>query len=547
MSKLIAVIDSTRNLYTQTNYFALLIDNWNDFSFRTQYQLYYISIKKNVFIGTVKILSRDQIPDGKLRITEDFESLSSDYISIGQSLDYYQRLLDLPDGKGKELLEKLMDAALYPNIEKNFAKEPGLRKSLYRDFDNPEHFILLARSLITGLHSSLAGEDLKFKLTLPNWSRPITFDFSNATENQGDTSIPSNVYVLTGTNGAGKSTLLSRLARIAHATQKQRRMKQMQALGSISPQGIGFTRIITVSYSAFDSFRLPGVKPTRSNLPDERGQIVRDVQVGGGRFIFCGLRDIAAEHENRLAAEIQQRLDTDDSDVHSDRDASTVLKPIEQIAKEFSNTLERLKERGPFAKRILNRALKCIKSDPSFTADNYELSANYLFECNAIDLYLGWSTGIKIVMQIIVSLCANVTQHSLVLIDEPEMHLHPPLLAALMHAIREILDHENAHAIVSTHSPVVIQETLAKNVYQIRREGDLSNYHIPAIETFGENVGTLTTEVFGLNTETKDFYRILDVLGRKYNDLEKIETLFKPYGLSVQARSYLMSAIASEV
>ncbi|WP_122544011.1 AAA family ATPase [Pseudomonas viridiflava] len=546
MSGLIGVVKNIRNFYTQTECFVLQIDNWNDFSFRTQYQLFHVNFDKRTFIGSVKILSRGQTADGIPRLTESFKSLSADYISIGQSLDYYQRLLDLPNGKGKELLRSLSDITLHPQIEKSFAHESGLVISLFREIDNPNQFIHLAKSLANGLYTSLANEDFKFKLTLPGWARSINFDFSDESKPSSNTIIPSNIYVLTGTNGAGKSTLLSRLARIAYATQKQRRMKTLQALGRISPQGIGFTRIITVSYSAFDSFRLPGVKPTRKKLPDERAQIVQDMQEGGGRFIFCGLRDIAAEYEKRLDEELDFAYSTEAQGLYSDRDASTVLKPIEQIANEFKNTLDRLKNRGPLAKRILERALDCIRTDPSFTADEYDLSASYLFQCDAIEVYLGWSTGIKIVMQIIISLCANVTRHSLVLIDEPEMHLHPPLLAALMHAIRKILEAENAHAIVSTHSPVVIQETLARNVYHIRREGNLCNYHIPEIETFGENVGTLTAQVFGLTTETKDFYRILDILARKYNDLEKIEVLFKPYGLSVQARSYLMSALASE-
>ncbi|MGN2412365.1 AAA family ATPase [Pseudomonas syringae] len=547
MSELIAVVKNKQDIYARSNYFFLLIDNWNDFLFRTQYHLYYVTTKKEIFIGTVKILKQGQTADGKLRLTEDFVSLSSHYISVGQSLDYYQRLLDLPDGKGKELLESLGDIASYPTLERKFVKEEGLRTSLFRDFDNPKYFIRLARSLVNGSHTSLANDDFKFKLTLPGWSRPINFDFSDQSSNGNRSVIPNNIYVLTGTNGSGKSTLLSRLARLAHATQKQRRMKELRALGKISPQGIGFTRIITISYSAFDSFKLPGVKPTRSGLLDERSQVVRDVQEGGGRFIFCGLRDIAAEYDNLMSREMLTRSNVDPDGVGSDRNASTVLKHIEQIAREFRDTLERLKERGAPSKRILNKALNCIKRDPSFTADDYTLSADYLFECDAINVYLAWSTGIKIVMQIIVSLCANVTEYSLVLIDEPEMHLHPPLLAALMHAIREILSHENAHAIISTHSPVVIQETLAKQIYQIRREGDLSDYHIPEIETFGENVGTLAAQVFGLSSENKDFYRVLDVLGREYKNLEKIEALFEPYGLSVQARSYLMSNFTSEV
>jgi ABC-type transport system involved in cytochrome c biogenesis ATPase subunit len=46
-----------------------------------------------------------------------------------------------------------------------------------------------------------------------------------------------------------------------------------------------------------------------------------------------------------------------------------------------------------------------------------------------------WSSGQKIVVQIAARLVAHITPRSLVLIDEPETHLHQPLIAALMHTV----------------------------------------------------------------------------------------------------------------
>lgn len=44
------------------------------------------------------------------------------------------------------------------------------------------------------------------------------------------------------------------------------------------------------------------------------------------------------------------------------------------------------------------------------------------------------------------------------LIDEPEGHLHPPLLSAFVRALSELLVNRNGVAIIATHSPVVLQE-----------------------------------------------------------------------------------------
>ncbi len=112
-----------------------------------------------------------------------------------------------------------------------------------------------------------------------------------------------------------------------------------------------------------------------------------------------------------------------------------------------------------------------------------------------------------------------------------------------MHAIRSILESQRAFGIVATHSPVVIQETLGRNVLIVRREGDIVDaVGVPA-ETFGENVGSLTNDVFGMNSEVTDFHRVLDMLVDRLGALEPIEGLFGPHGLSNQARAYVMNRL----
>lgn len=85
------------------------------------------------------------------------------------------------------------------------------------------------------------------------------------------------------------------------------------------------------------------------------------------------------------------------------------------------------------------------------------------------EMFARWSTGHKIVMHAAVSMVAYTEAKAIVLIDEPESHLHPPLLAAFMHAVRPILDKNDAFAVIATHSPVVVQETLGRHVSVVRR------------------------------------------------------------------------------
>ena len=123
------------------------------------------------------------------------------------------------------------------------------------------------------------------------------------------------------------------------------------------------------------------------------------------------------------------------------------------------------------------------------------------------------------------------------------MHLHPPLIAALMHAFRIVLEEKDALAIVATHSPIVLQETLAQHVRIVRRNGQNFEVLTPGIETFGENIGVLTYDTFGLTAASTDFHKILDRLIVSFSDINEINELFTPR-LSGQALAYVMAGLA---
>ena len=125
---------------------------------------------------------------------------------------------------------------------------------------------------------------------------------------------------------------------------------------------------------------------------------------------------------------------------------------------------------------------------------------------------------------IMTQLVATVEEKTLVLLDEPESHLHPPLLSAFIRALSNLLDNRNGVAIIATHSPVVLQEIPKSCVWKIERTGAITDSFRPKIETFGENVGTLTSEIFGLEVEKSGFHNLLTESvkrGGTYEDILK--------------------------
>lgn len=119
------------------------------------------------------------------------------------------------------------------------------------------------------------------------------------------------------------------------------------------------------------------------------------------------------------------------------------------------------------------------------------------------------SSGHAVILLVMTKLVATVEEKTLILLDEPESHLHPPLLSAFIRALSNLLYDRNGVAIVATHSPVVLQEIPKSCVSKIQRVGLVTNIKRPDIETFGENVGVLTREVFGLEVIKSGFHKLL--------------------------------------
>lgn len=511
--------------------FVLEQDSWDDYGFRTQYHLSYVTLDEAGqrvvdHIGPVKILRFGQVDNKKLHVNESFNELDDEFCSVGGSLDYYERLGQLSKPQRKQALIDLRDIVFNPKLEEAFKNEPGWATSLFRDGKDGK-YLKIAYGLVTGDYTELPGEELAFSVKFDNWLNSLDFEFINRRPYRRRRSIlPSRISILVGANGSGKSTVLARIARLAFATIAER--KEMKSLGTLKPAGIGFPRIVTISFSAFDSFHLPG-----SNTRNRR-KILDEMASGTGRFAYVGLRDLKAEG-SRLARGAESEAS---SFGDADRLGATRLKSIEKIAEEFYLYLSQITD--PTKVTILSLLLAGLLEGSAFD-ELLDHDLNEWDKETILSTFLKCSTGHKIAALVVTSLIAVTVPSSLVLFDEPETHLHPPLLAALMHAVRAIMENNNSFCIIASHSPVVIQETLGSDVRVLKRDSDWAFVEGVGSETFGESIGLITSEVFGLNPEATDFHRILDDLVDRVDHQEDLEDLFLKGQMSHQARSYSMS------
>jgi predicted ATP-dependent endonuclease of OLD family len=187
-----------------------------------------------------------------------------------------------------------------------------------------------------------------------------------------------------------------------------------------------------------------------------------------------------------------------------------------------------------------------LESDPMFQEAEIkglvDIENEEEFKAICFDTFKKLSSGHKIVLLTITRLVETLQERSLVLIDEPEAHLHPPLLSAFIRALSEILNETNGVAIIATHSPVILQEVPKSCVWKLRRSGIEAVAERLLIESFGENVGVLTNEIFGLELTKTGFYKLLNDATQDLESYQNVLSYFNNQ-LGMEGRAIVMSLI----
>ncbi len=447
----------------------LLTDNWDDwFKFSTLYSLViYDEAGDRHGIGGVKIgqfaMAEDQ---RRPNLPERFDSLDDRFFSLGQDDSYYDALNALGSGIRDRVLGALRDVALDSNLFERALAEKVTGTSLLRSVD---------RSTVTGQFHRMAqgGARLtsyEFNYTARRRSsriEPLSLAFAVAPESYP----PTNVHVLIGRNGVGKTTLLNDMTRAI--------VDQNADAGEVGAFTVNldenlFTSLVSVTFSAFDPFE---------PLPN------RQDKSQGVRYAYIGLKFIGKDKDGKPKPP----------------------KSPDALSSDFVSSVMICRQSGKVAR--WERALNMLQTDPIFRDADVSALAHSEdskeVKTEARRLFKSLSSGHKIVLLTITRLVETVEEKTLVLLDEPEAHLHPPLLSAFVRALSDLLINRNGVALIATHSPVVLQEVPKSCVWMVRRTGLRSVADRPEIQTFGENVGLLTREVFGLEVTQSGFHKML--------------------------------------
>lgn len=127
--------------------------------------------------------------------------------------------------------------------------------------------------------------------------------------------------------------------------------------------------------------------------------------------------------------------------------------------------------------------------------------------------YVPISSGQASFVRLAAQLAHNVIEGSLVLIDEPETHLHPKYISQFMSVLDSILGSTKSVAVIATHSPYIVREVSRDQVHILHVNSSKKiEVFRPRLKTFGADIGLISASVFGDDLGTESADRIVDYL-----------------------------------
>lgn len=476
-------------------------DNWNDYSFYTLFGIMFVDNLSVIHeIGAIKIgVFGQEEQDRVLSIGDELDSLGENYFSLGQSDMYYVNLNTLGEDTRNLILESLNDIAKNEELYERAIKERVTRISLFRTISPSTVKNQYRRIAIGGVRLT----EFKFRFIAPK-IRKDSSNFDLTFKVEPESFPPTNVHVLIGRNGVGKTHLTNNMIN----TLLDKEQIQNGIFEFNNEDENEFANLISVSFSAFDDMR------PRPEIKDKTKRL---------QYSYIGLKQLESTKGN-----------------------SVETKSIIKLKNEFYKSLDYCRR----SKKIRwKTGIEILESDPNFKDADIkfliDIKDDEEFKKQTFNIFNRLSSGHKVVLLTMTRLIETLQEKSLVLIDEPEAHLHPPLLSAFVRALSELLISTNGVAIIATHSPVILQEVPKSCVWKLRRIGAEAISERLSTETFGENVGILTNEVFGLEVMNSGFYTLLDKVAQEKENYNEVLEYFGGQ-LGMEAKAILMTYFVPE-
>ena len=440
--------------------------DWNDYGCYTWYSLFYFNSSKNSnFIGELKIMNKDK-DDTNSVIPKSFTSLSNDYCSLGITNSYYHNLRRLFSvNECERILQALQDCAVQIEIYEKYKNHGTFKVSLVRELSSEKarreaKYIINKRSLSDAYNIKYIFHP-KYNEDL---SVPFTLKYDPEAKQYG------RCVGIIGENGVGKTTMLGGMIESLINRNKEEAQEELPLFSSVMA-------ICTTSFDCFADIKQE--EETASLMP---------------YYYFCA-------NQNK------------------DEDSDKIKESVKEIReRRFQNS-----ELFEFYDKMVKKVLPETKQYEWWYLEEKNGKQEFRIADQVLkDMLKNLSSGQLQLLLLITFIFRKINYDTLLVIDEPEVHLHPKAINTLFKLLLFLVDMFQSYCIVSTHSPLIVRELVGRNVYLMRRTGyDLELGKI-GIETLGEDISVLYNEIFGYEENATSLAKTVRELkrnGKSYKDI----------------------------
>ncbi|MGN5996212.1 AAA family ATPase [Enterococcus faecalis] len=485
-------------------------DNWNDFGYSTLFNCKLIKEGKNIKLGSVSFATIKEANEAYVNRGNSSSSynwvnysaksyleneyvgqLNDNIISLGTT-EYYKNLYEyFSPNVVDEILINLNDIAYNTQLYDKNKDSDVIQTSFLRGSNEFTLKNQLSRIAKNGKERITYSFSLEY-----SFEQIKQFSINFAVD--PDSNLPSNVFALIGNNGTGKTTIIQDLVKSYIKKDKLNTNlvdnTQVELSFSDEEQNIPLESILFISFSPFD------ILNSNYFTGSEHGT----------SFKYVG----NSEFEN---------------------DKQLIKSPL-KLAEDLVSNIIKIKH-SPERIKMWNRYSQKLVFD--YQIGDFLNLLNQTADIKTIEflnIVSKLSSGQKMILLGLSALVAQVTEKTLVIIDEPESYLHPPLVSAYVRILSDILKENNGVAILATHSPIIIQEIPKDCVWVIERSPEITVRH-PLTETFGENIGVIMDDIFKLDIRNTGFYSYLSQLAE--TDSPRIKILEEENNLGSEASMFL--------
>ncbi|PFH09724.1 putative AbiEii toxin of type IV toxin-antitoxin system [Collimonas sp. PA-H2] len=511
---------------------------WNDYDYYVTFKVYFSISMKSEYLGICKILVKDFMDSSKYflqgkSISQNSFDVTSLFkpelvVSLSSEMDYYRKLIPvmLDVSSVDNFLEAMCDASFFIEKETEYRKWPGFQVALLRSGSASEAALRKGSQIAIGKYEPENQFIISLE-NLPETFEPIDFSFSNL--NKFD---HKNINILIGPNGVGKTHILRAV------------IQGITGIDKSNKPWPYFHKVVAIAYSPFEDYYTKDGVATK--LQEAHFAIRRDSKqkklrrrLNVNAYAYVGFRDNTGQFSLAWPLEnsIRSLIEIQKYDKENQWWGST---------SKFSGLIAALSMHIDFsAIGLKHRTNGFIYLDK----DNFlikDINIDTLDLKNGISFFKGdslvpLSSGQRMYSYMLPSLLAEIEEESLVIIDEPELYLHPSLEIALLDMLKKILNDTNSYAIIATHSPVMVREVDKTSVRILRKENGKTVCLLPSFETRGESLDLIAGEVFDDYYTRKPYQNDIDEVIEENGPSQALELLKQKIG--DEALTYVMSKI----